>query len=185
MFGAGVSVAVQNPSYPVYVDSSVILGMTGGYNGTGFDNIEYLVCRPETDFFPDLSQASSVRNNCRLQTAVVLIGSVPTFLAWLPLAQAIFTMAVIAIVHCGDSRRRLLTTFVTRLVECRHRGQISSSFARPTIPPVQRPHASSLLSSWPSQERMAPSSSMMLHIQHTSQTTTHAPSMRFQVPGQL
>lgn len=56
MFGAGVSVAVQNPSYPVYVDSSVILGMTGGYNGTGFDNIEYLVCRPETDFFPDLSQ---------------------------------------------------------------------------------------------------------------------------------
>ncbi|KAK9844064.1 hypothetical protein WJX81_003340 [Elliptochloris bilobata] len=55
MFGAGVSVAVQDPSYPVYVDSSVIMGMTGGYQeGRGFGGIQYMPCRPESDFFPDL-----------------------------------------------------------------------------------------------------------------------------------
>ena len=58
MFGARVSVAVQDPSYPVYVDSSVILGMTGGHNGSGYDNIQYMACRPENNFFPDLSQVS-------------------------------------------------------------------------------------------------------------------------------
>lgn len=47
---------VQDPSYPVYVDSSVIMGMTGDYNGSGFDHIEYMICRPENDFFPDLSK---------------------------------------------------------------------------------------------------------------------------------
>ncbi len=46
----------QDPSYPVYVDTSVMMGMTGQHNGTGFDNIEYMVCRPENDFFPDLSK---------------------------------------------------------------------------------------------------------------------------------
>ncbi|KAL6760123.1 LL-diaminopimelate aminotransferase [Haematococcus lacustris] len=57
MFGAKTTVAVQDPSYPVYVDTSVMMGMTGQHNGTGFDNIEYMVCRPENDFFPDLSKA--------------------------------------------------------------------------------------------------------------------------------
>jgi hypothetical protein len=33
-----------------------MMGMTGGHNGTGFDNIEYMVCRPENDFFPDLAK---------------------------------------------------------------------------------------------------------------------------------
>ena len=41
-----------------YVDSSVIMGMTGGYkqDGTGFEGIEYMLCRPETEFFPDLAK---------------------------------------------------------------------------------------------------------------------------------
>ncbi|KAK9790129.1 hypothetical protein WJX73_000275 [Symbiochloris irregularis] len=56
LFGQQMSVAVQDPSYPVYVDSSVIMGMTDGFNGSGYDNIQYMVCRPETDFFPDLSK---------------------------------------------------------------------------------------------------------------------------------
>ena len=54
MFGGGVSVAVQDPSYPVYVDSSVIMGMTEGYQSSGYGSIHYMVCRPETNFFPDL-----------------------------------------------------------------------------------------------------------------------------------
>lgn len=49
---------LQDPSYPVYVDSSVIMGMTDGYDESskGFRKLEYMVCRPENDFFPDLSK---------------------------------------------------------------------------------------------------------------------------------
>lgn len=43
MFGAKQTVAVQDPSYPVYVDTSVMMGMTGEYTGQGFENIEYMV----------------------------------------------------------------------------------------------------------------------------------------------
>eukprot|EP00199_Chlamydomonas_sp_CCMP681_P002452 CAMPEP_0119106552 /NCGR_PEP_ID=MMETSP1180-20130426/4758_1 /TAXON_ID=3052 ORGANISM="Chlamydomonas cf sp, Strain CCMP681" /NCGR_SAMPLE_ID=MMETSP1180 /ASSEMBLY_ACC=CAM_ASM_000741 /LENGTH=422 /DNA_ID=CAMNT_0007091915 /DNA_START=79 /DNA_END=1347 /DNA_ORIENTATION=+ len=56
MFGALPTVAVQDPSYPVYVDSSVMMGMTGDHDGTGFANVEYMACRPENNFFPDLSK---------------------------------------------------------------------------------------------------------------------------------
>lgn len=58
MFGQNATVAAQDPSYPVYVDSSVIMGMTGGYNDStkAFDGLEYMTCRPENDFFPDLSK---------------------------------------------------------------------------------------------------------------------------------
>eukprot|EP00891_Asterochloris_glomerata_P005442 jgi/Astpho2/5442/Aster-07391 len=61
MFGSNHTVAVQDPSYPVYVDTSVIMGMTGGYNeGRGnFDNIEYMSCQPGNDFFPDLSKVGN------------------------------------------------------------------------------------------------------------------------------
>jgi LL-diaminopimelate aminotransferase len=57
MFGAEATVAVQDPSYPVYVDGSVILGQTGGYDeGAGqFDGIEYMRCDASNNFFPDLS----------------------------------------------------------------------------------------------------------------------------------
>ena len=42
----------------MYVDSSVIMGMTGGYDegSKGFGKLQYMVCRPENDFFPDLSK---------------------------------------------------------------------------------------------------------------------------------
>ena len=57
MFGKDVSVTVQDPSYPVYVDTSVILGMTGDYQENGFDGVQYLPCTPENDFFPDFKAA--------------------------------------------------------------------------------------------------------------------------------
>jgi len=57
MFGSTPTVAVQDPSYPVYVDSSVMMGMTGEFKeGSGYDGVNYMVCRPENDFFPDLSK---------------------------------------------------------------------------------------------------------------------------------
>ncbi|KAL3162461.1 hypothetical protein ABBQ32_010126 [Trebouxia sp. C0010 RCD-2024] len=59
MLGSGSSVAVQDPSYPVYVDSSVIMGMTGDYNqeSTSFGNVQYMPCTPDNGFFPDISVA--------------------------------------------------------------------------------------------------------------------------------
>lgn len=62
MLGSGSSVAVQDPSYPVYVDTSVIMGMTGEYDheATSFGNVQYMPCTPENGFFPDISVVSPV-----------------------------------------------------------------------------------------------------------------------------
>lgn len=58
LFGSDVSIAVQDPAYPVYVDGSVILGATDGYdqNNGQFDGIVYMSCTPANEFFPDLSR---------------------------------------------------------------------------------------------------------------------------------
>ncbi len=48
LFGNNVSIAVQDPSYPVYIEGSLIQGV---------DNVVSLPCLPENDFFPDLSVA--------------------------------------------------------------------------------------------------------------------------------
>lgn len=57
LFGADANIAVQDPSYPVYVDTSVIMGQTGTFQRDieKFGNIEYMSCTPENGFFPDLS----------------------------------------------------------------------------------------------------------------------------------
>jgi len=55
MFGSKVVSAVQDPSYPVYVDTSVMMGQTGTQNAETmqYDNIVYMKCGPENGFFPD------------------------------------------------------------------------------------------------------------------------------------
>ena len=55
MFGPGVKSAVQDPSYPVYVDTSVMMGQTGEINSdtSQYDNIVYMPCTAENGFFPD------------------------------------------------------------------------------------------------------------------------------------
>ncbi|CAM8924924.1 unnamed protein product [Rhodiola kirilowii] len=57
LFGSDVTMACQDPSYPAYVDSSVIMGQTGLYSSDvgKYKNIEYMRCSPENGFFPDLS----------------------------------------------------------------------------------------------------------------------------------
>lgn len=62
MFGADARVALQDPAYPVYVDGSVIIGATGDYNSqnTHFEKIQYMPCKPENNFFPDLSKINNV-----------------------------------------------------------------------------------------------------------------------------
>lgn len=55
VFGPKVVSAVQDPSYPVYVDTSVMLGQTGNQDPKTmqYDNIVYMKCSPENGFFPD------------------------------------------------------------------------------------------------------------------------------------
>lgn len=47
LFGNNISIAVQDPAYPVYIDGSLIQGVT---------TIVPMPCNPENDFFPDLSK---------------------------------------------------------------------------------------------------------------------------------
>ena len=56
LFGNDVVIAVQDPTYPVYIDSSVMYGKTGNYNEkkNKFSNVVYMPCTPENNFFPDL-----------------------------------------------------------------------------------------------------------------------------------
>jgi LL-diaminopimelate aminotransferase len=56
LFGAGTPVAVQDPSYPVYVDGSVLIGAAGGWAGSGYRGISYLPCTAGNSYFPDLSE---------------------------------------------------------------------------------------------------------------------------------
>ncbi|XP_042493348.1 aminotransferase ALD1, chloroplastic-like [Macadamia integrifolia] len=60
LMGSNVTMAVQDPTFPAYVDSGVIIGQTGEFNEETkkFKNIEYMKCGPENDFFPDLSNTS-------------------------------------------------------------------------------------------------------------------------------
>jgi LL-diaminopimelate aminotransferase len=55
MFGANVVSAVQDPSYPVYVDTAVMMGQTGEIDPVSrqFKNIVYMPCNPSNNFFPD------------------------------------------------------------------------------------------------------------------------------------
>merc|ERR1719454_395438 len=56
MFGSGMTTAVQDPSYPVYVDTSVIMGQTGEMDQEKkqYSGIVYMPCNPSNGFFPDL-----------------------------------------------------------------------------------------------------------------------------------
>ncbi|MDR1858432.1 MAG: LL-diaminopimelate aminotransferase [Treponema sp.] len=55
LFGAGTKAVVQDPSYPVYVDGSVMVGAAGGAAKSGYEGIVYLPCTAANGYFPDLS----------------------------------------------------------------------------------------------------------------------------------
>jgi LL-diaminopimelate aminotransferase len=54
LFGAGTKIAVQDPSYPVYVDGSVLAGAAGGWENNGYTGITYLPCTADNNFFPNM-----------------------------------------------------------------------------------------------------------------------------------
>lgn len=47
-------IAVQDPVYPVYVDSAVIGGKTSGYSNGRYKGIVYMPCTEENEFFPEV-----------------------------------------------------------------------------------------------------------------------------------
>ncbi len=47
-------IAVQDPVYPVYVDSAVIGGKTGVYSNGRYEGIVYMECTEENGFFPEV-----------------------------------------------------------------------------------------------------------------------------------
>lgn len=60
LFGSHATMAVQDPSYPVYVDTSVMLGQTATYHAPSrkYQGIAYMPCHPTNHFFPNLSHIS-------------------------------------------------------------------------------------------------------------------------------
>lgn len=58
LFGRKCTVGIQDPSYPVYVGTSVMTGKTGEYNpeNSQYKGIVYLPCSPKNGFFPDLEK---------------------------------------------------------------------------------------------------------------------------------
>jgi LL-diaminopimelate aminotransferase len=54
IFGGDNKIAVQDPAYPVYVDSNVMAGRTGPANGTTYNGIYYMPCTEANGFFPSV-----------------------------------------------------------------------------------------------------------------------------------
>jgi LL-diaminopimelate aminotransferase len=54
VFGLDNVVAVQDPAYPVYVDSNVISGRTGKASGTTYEGMVYMPCNEGNGFFPSV-----------------------------------------------------------------------------------------------------------------------------------
>lgn len=54
IFSEDCVVAVQDPAYPVYVDSNVIAGRTGLADENGYQGLVYMPCTEENGFFPEL-----------------------------------------------------------------------------------------------------------------------------------
>ena len=54
IFSDDCVVAVQDPAYPVYVDSNVISGRTGQASDSGYEGLVYMPCTEENGFFPNL-----------------------------------------------------------------------------------------------------------------------------------
>ena len=54
IFSSATRVALQDPVYPVYLDSNVMAGRSGKWAQKGFENIIYLPCTAENNFAPAL-----------------------------------------------------------------------------------------------------------------------------------
>ncbi len=56
IFGVDNIVAITDPVYPVYLDTNVMAGRTGQFDGSVFEKIVYLPCNAENGFIPALPE---------------------------------------------------------------------------------------------------------------------------------
>lgn len=56
LFAPSCTVALQNPVYPVYLDTNVMAGRSGSFENGQFSGIIYLPCTEETNFAPQLAK---------------------------------------------------------------------------------------------------------------------------------
>ena len=56
LFSSNAKVALQDPVYPVYLDTNVMAGRTTAYQGGRYGGIIYLPCVEENNFLPQLPQ---------------------------------------------------------------------------------------------------------------------------------
>lgn len=54
IFSSSCRIAIQNPVYPVYLDTNVMAGRTGLFANGAFEGVEYLPCTAENNFVPAL-----------------------------------------------------------------------------------------------------------------------------------
>lgn len=54
ILGGYNSICVTDPIYPVYIDSNVMAGRAGTFDGQGWSRITYCPCTAENDFVPEL-----------------------------------------------------------------------------------------------------------------------------------
>ncbi len=59
LFGQDNIVAVQDPVYPVYVDSNVIAGRTGAHTKGRYKKLVYMPCTDKNGFFPDVPKTKT------------------------------------------------------------------------------------------------------------------------------
>lgn len=58
IFSTDITIAIPDPVYPVYLDTNVMAGRTGGYQDGRYDGLVYLDSTPGNGFIPDLPEQS-------------------------------------------------------------------------------------------------------------------------------
>ncbi|MEZ6056195.1 MAG: LL-diaminopimelate aminotransferase [Planctomycetaceae bacterium] len=89
IFGAGNRVAVQDPVYPVYVDTNVMAGRTGEADAQGrYAGLVYMPCTAENDFSPELpSEPVDMIYLCYPNNPTGSVASRETLTTWVDYAR--------------------------------------------------------------------------------------------------
>ncbi|WP_437229656.1 LL-diaminopimelate aminotransferase [Planctomicrobium sp. SH661] len=89
IFGLKNSVAMQDPVYPVYVDTNVMAGRTGAADDQGrYEGLTYLPCTAENDFTPALpTQPVDIIYLCYPNNPTGAVASRETLTKWVEYAR--------------------------------------------------------------------------------------------------
>ncbi len=108
IFGQDSVVALQDPGYPVYVDSNVIGGRTGGGADGQYEGLVYMPCTEENQFFPgppegkvDLIYLCSPNNPTG---AVATLGQLKTFVDYAREHRAVIIFDAAYAMYISDRR---------------------------------------------------------------------------------